>query len=94
MDLSQFITLSAFGNIIGVVGMICCLAAFFLVQKKNPNMVVYNLLNLFAALFLFISLCIHPNIASMCLEVCWFSIAVYGLVKIWLSKKGSKNKKK
>ena len=94
MDLSKFITLSAFGNIIGVVGMICCLAAFFFVQKKNPNMVVYNLLNLFAALFLFISLCIHPNIASMCLEVCWFGIAVYGLAKIWLNGKKKKNKKK
>ena len=90
MNFSQFMTLSAFGNLIGIAGMICCLLAFFIVQKSNPNMVIYNVLNMLAAVFLFISLCIHPNVASMCLEVCWFSIAVYGLVKIWLNKTNKK----
>ena len=45
-----------FGNIIGIIGMILCLIAFFFVQKKNPNMIRYNLLNMLASILLFISL--------------------------------------
>ena len=80
-----------FGDIIGLIGMIICLVAFFLIQKKNPNMIRYNLLNMVASMFLFISLCIHPNIASMCLEVFWFVGAVYGLVKAYQAKKRDKS---
>ena len=75
-----------FGNIIGMIGMILCLIAFFFVQKKKPNMIRYNLLNMLASILLFISLCIHPNIASMCLECFWFVGAVYGLVKAYKAK--------
>ena len=75
-----------FGNIIGIIGMILCLVAFFLVQKKNPNMIRYNLLNMLASILLFISLCIHPNIASMCLECFWFGGAVYGFVNAYKAK--------
>lgn len=87
---SIFLNVDMFGDIIGIIGMIICLFAFFLIQKKNPNMIRYNLLNMVASMFLFISLCIHPNIASMCLEVFWFGGAVYGLIKAYNVKNETK----
>ena len=80
------LTMNLFGNIIGIIGMLLCLMAFFLIQRNNPNMLRYNLMNMFGSICLFISLCIHPNIASMCLEVFWFCGAVYGIVKVLANK--------
>ena len=53
------------GNIVGYIGMFLCVFAFFMVQKNNPNMLVYNIINLVASSCLFFSLCIHFNIASI-----------------------------
>lgn len=81
MTFSRFLNIDVFGNVIGIIGMFLCLIAFFLIQKQNPNMIRYNIINMIASILLFVSLCIHPNIASICLEIFWFGGAIYGLIK-------------
>jgi len=81
-----------FGNIIGYIGMITCVVAFFMVQKEKPNMILYNISNLFASSCLLISLLIHMNIASFSLEIFWIIGSMYGL--IMAIKRKNKNIKK
>ena len=69
-----------FGNIIGITGSLLCIMAFFAVQSKQPNMIFYNLLNLFASLCLFTSLLIRPNLGSLILEVFWLIGSMVGLI--------------
>ena len=80
------------GNIVGYIGMFLCVFAFFMVQKTNPNMLVYNIINLVASGCLFCSLCIHFNIASISLEIFWIAGSIYGIVKNWRKRKASKMK--
>ena len=74
-------TIDLIGNIVGYIGMFLCVFAFFMVQKNNPNMLVYNVINLVASGCLFFSLCIHFNIASISLEIFWMAGSIYGIVK-------------
>ena len=69
-----------FGNIIGYIGMIGIVCAFFIIQTQKPNMLIYNVINLISSIFLFISLCIHTNIASMTLEIFWICGSIYGIL--------------
>lgn len=50
-------------------------------MAARVNFVLFNALNLVGALLLFISLCVHFNLASMLLEIVWSGIALFGLVK-------------
>jgi len=74
------VNVGLFGNIIGYIGMAMIVFAFFMVQRKKPNMLIYNIINLVASVFLFISLCIHTNIASMTLEIFWMLGSTYGII--------------
>ena len=79
--------ISLLGNIIGYIGMAMVVYAFFMVQHPKANMITYNIINLISAIFLFISLCIHTNIASMTLEIFWICGSIYGIVKNLKHKK-------
>lgn len=85
-------TIDLLGNIVGYIGMFLCVFAFFMVQKNNPNMLVYNIINLVASGCLFFSLCIHFNVASISLEIFWMAGSIYGIVKNWKKRKTSKMK--
>ncbi len=79
------------GDILGNVGVVCFLLAYFLLQKEvvAHNQMSYLLLNLAGSLLLIFSLSINWNLPAFILETCWALISIWG---IWKTSK-SKNKR-
>lgn len=71
-------------DIVGTVGVVLILAAYFLVQngRITADMLVYPLLNLAGALLLLISLMWSWNTPSVIIELCWITISLYGIARI------------
>jgi len=69
-------------TIVGIIGTLMVLLAFFLLQarKLHGNGAVYQLLNAFGAAAIIVSLVYEFNLASMVLEIAWLLISIYGLV--------------
>jgi hypothetical protein len=72
----------AWPTIVGIIGTLMVLLAFFLLQarKLHGNGAVYQLLNAFGAAAIIVSLVYEFNLASMVLEIAWLLISIYGLV--------------
>lgn len=70
-----------FSDIIGNCGVVCFLAAFFLMQKGKltHDGLVYLGLNLAGAMLLMGSLLIHWNFSAFMLEAAWALISMYGI---------------
>ncbi|TRX56939.1 CBU_0592 family membrane protein [Thalassomonas sp. M1454] len=70
-----------FADIIGMMGTVLVVLAFFLIQmnKIDPKSLNYNLLNLIGAILLLISLCINFNLASFVIEIFWIIASIVGL---------------
>lgn len=77
-------------DVIGITGVICVLAAFFLLQieKVRGDSLLYLLLNLTGACLLIVSLMVTFNLASFIIEVCWLAISLFGLGKLAWRKWG------
>lgn len=77
---------------IGITGVACVLAAFFMLQieKVRGDSLLYLLLNLVGACLLIVSLTVTFNLASFIIEVCWLAISLFGLAKLarrrWLQR--------
>jgi len=70
-----------FGDIIGFLGAGSILSAYaYTTFGKRDADALYHTLNLVGAILLGGSLVINLNLASLCLEVAWGCIALYGLV--------------
>lgn len=80
-------------QIIGFLGMIFVVTAYFLLQteKKKITSWTYQVLNLIGAILLLISLCVHFNLGSFVIEVFWITITIYGMYK---NLRGTKNNEK
>ncbi len=76
------------GDILGNVGVVCFLLAYFLLQKEivAHNQMSYLLLNLAGSLLLLFSLSINWNLPAFILETAWAMISVYGIVKTMKNK--------
>lgn len=77
-----------FFHIIGFIGMICVVFAYFLGQTgklKNDDASYLNL-NFFGSIFLLISLCKHFNLGSFIIEIFWIIITLYGFYKKYFIK--------
>jgi predicted membrane protein len=68
---------------IGMLGTFLVVLAYFLLQleRTDPKGISYNLINLFGALFLMISLCFNFNLASFVIEIFWITASLIGLWK-------------
>lgn len=77
------------GNIVGWIGAILVIAAYFLVSTKklSPTSVTYQLMNLFGALGVGVIVFIQKAYPSLAIQIVWSLIAIYGLYKSILSKK-------
>ena len=76
-------------DIIGTIGVICFLAAYFLLQKGMliHTGVAYLGLNLAGALLVMFSLLVHWNLPAFLLEAAWALISIYGIYRhIYLPK--------
>ena len=70
-------------EIIGHMGVLCFLGAFFLLQKEvlKPDDLRYLGLNLIGAILLLTSLYHDWNLPAFILEIAWAIISAYGLIK-------------
>ncbi len=69
--------------IVGLVGMIVTLLAYFLLQarKLHGNGLIYQLMNAVGALGVTLSLLFGTfNLPAFLLEVMWLAISIYGIV--------------
>lgn len=75
-------------DLVGFSGVALLVGAYgaLQVQRLSATSVVYSGLNALAAVLIFISLLYKPNPASMVIEVFWFGISIYGLVKALRAK--------
>ena len=72
-------------QLIGLLGMICIVAAYFLLQigRINSETLAYQTINLTGAILLIISLLEHFNLGSFLIEVFWIFITFFGFYKIY-----------
>ena len=76
-------------QLIGLLGMICIVAAYFLLQigRINSETLAYQTINLIGAILLIISLLEHFNLGSVLIEVFWICITFFGLYKIYKKRR-------
>ena len=77
----------AWYDLVGFIGTLMILGAFFLLQagKMAGDGVTYQLLNLFGAVAVLVTLLGKFNLAVFVLESAWVLVSAYGL---WRSRKG------
>ena len=68
---------------IGMLGTLMVLGAFFLLQAGHihGNRLAYQLLNLFGAAGILVSLIGSFNISVFLLEAAWVAVSLYGIVR-------------
>jgi membrane-bound ClpP family serine protease len=76
-----------YSNVIGIVGVVCVLAGYFLLQinKISQNNFWFSFVNLLGAVLILISLMYHWNLASVIIEIAWLTISLYGMV-VWMAQ--------
>lgn len=86
--------LEEFSNLVGIVGVILILWAYYLIQahKVTAHSFSYSTLNIIGAILILFSLCFHFNLASVVIEICWILISIMGIVKS-LKQKSKRQKK-
>jgi len=76
-------------DIFGWIGMILVLVAYALLStNKIKNGYLYQLLNLFAGVFMAIGLFPKNAWFSFTLQIVWAVIAILSIVKLYTTKKG------
>ena len=76
-------------NAIGIIGVVLVLLAYFLLQinKLKQDSIIYSLLNLVGSFLILISLYFAWNLASGVIEIAWFLISIFGLIKAFFCYK-------
>ena len=79
-------------NVIGTSGVFFILLAYFMIQsdRLHKHGFAYSFMNLIGSILIFISLLHEWNLPSVIIEVFWFIISIYGLVKWWKNKDKTK----
>ena len=80
-------------NIIGTSGVILILVAYFMIQsdRLHKHGFAYSFMNLIGSVLIFITLLHTWNLPSVIIEVFWFIISVYGLIRWFKLKKNNNN---
>jgi len=73
---------------VGVFGTLMVLGAFFLLQdgRLSGTGIVYQLLNLFGAGGVLVSLLGKFNVSVFLLEVTWVAMSAYGIARSWKAR--------
>lgn len=81
--------ISTGAHIVGFLGMMCVVLAFWLVvsEKWKPTSLEYNLLNGAGAILLMLSLLVHFNLGSFVIEIFWIAISAMGIRKYLKNKR-------
>ena len=72
-------------DLLGVLGAICVVVAYALLQlgKTHPRTYTYNSINLAGAVLLLWSLLINFNLGSFLNEIVWVTISLFGLIQTY-----------
>jgi len=70
-------------NIIGLIGVILILTAYFLLQidRVSPDSIIFSLTNTIGSSLILVSLFHTWNLASGVIEFAWLAISIMGLMK-------------
>ena len=70
-------------DLLGNTGVILVIGTYFALQtgRMSVDDRVYSLLNAMGAVLILMSLMIDFNLSSFIIEIVWFSISVYGLMR-------------
>ncbi len=76
-------------DILGMLGVSFVLGTYLLLQlgKLSIQDLYYSVFNLLGAVLILISLLFHWNLSSVIIEVVWFGISAYGLIKYYRARK-------
>lgn len=79
-------------DFVGNVGVVLLVSTFALLQfgKIDAKGFWYSFNNMVVAILLGINLYYKPNISSIIIEIFWFFLSIYGLVK-WYNRKNNAN---
>ena len=85
--------LSSEFNVIGMIGVIFVLLAYFLLQihKLDQGTITYSFMNLLGAGLILFSLFFTWNLASGVIEIAWLLISLFGLNKAIYMRFRTKN---
>lgn len=77
------------GDVIGGLGVICFLSAYFLLQKETwkAQSLPYLACNLAGALLVMCSLLMDWNLPAFLLEAAWAWISIWGLCKLYSKRR-------
>ncbi|OGT45257.1 MAG: hypothetical protein A3E83_08290 [Gammaproteobacteria bacterium RIFCSPHIGHO2_12_FULL_41_20] len=80
--------LQTFADMIGIIGVVLTLTAYFLlnINRLHSTQVSYLLLNFLGSTLVLVSLYFHWNLASVMIEFCWVLISLVGLYRIFMGK--------
>lgn len=83
MEFTGQILIDFLPDIVGIIGVCLVLWYYFLLQigKCASDSLGFSLGNLMGSILLLISLWFNWNISSVLIEIAWFFISVYGIVK-------------
>lgn len=78
----------SWSDFVGNIGVVLLIGSFYLniAGKINTAGFWYSFNNMIVAILLGINLYYKPNISSILIEVFWFTISVYGLIKWYTSR--------
>ena len=76
-------------DIIGLIGVALLISTYALLQfdRIDPKGFWYSFNNMIVAILVTVSLLYNWNLASMVIEVFWFSLSVYGVYKFYRLRK-------
>lgn len=76
-------------DIIGLIGVTLLISTYALLQfdRIDPKGFWYSFNNMIVAILVTVSLLYSWNLASMVIEVFWFSLSVYGVYKFYKLRK-------
>lgn len=76
-------------NIIGLVGVIIIGISYLLLQISYLKIegLIYSAVNAVGSLMVLYSLYYYWNLPAVLIEVFWFGISVYGVIKVWMRRK-------
>ena len=82
---------SALSDIVGIIGVILVLIAYYLLQaeKMHAASPYYLKLNIAGAVLILYSLCFDWNLAAVINEVAWLIISVWGMFKSLRGRRAS-----
>jgi hypothetical protein len=85
--------ISLISDIVGGLGVTLVILSFFLLQagKMHSQSMSYLLCNFFGAILLLFSLYFNWNSASVVIEILWLGVSLYGIIKVTILKRKTKN---